>query len=204
MSPQRVKLYYTDDLSFKEKFMYLMNLLVINQSNDIFKSFFFLVIFSLQNISIYFTEPAGVLNYKNNIFDNFLFQIARIIRFKALLFYNRSYYNLAIYSISIYYIIFTILYIIMIYKTNRKTTYTQSLHFLNFFIKVNIYILSNIIIDFFTRMLCFNQIYNSNIPEIRCDQSNNLTTLIISLLSIIYSSITCIFIHYFYEDNFLL
>ena len=204
MSPQRVKLYYTDDLSFKEKFMYLMNLLVINQSNDIFKSFFFLVIFSLQNISIYFTEPAGVLNYKNNTFDNFLFQIARIIRFKALLFYNRSYYNLAIYSISIYYIIFTILYIIMIYKTNRKTTYTQSLHFLNFFIKVNIYILSNIIIDFFTRMLCFNQIYNSNIPEIRCDQSNNLTTLIISLLSIIYSSITCIFIHYFYEDNFLL
>ena len=160
MSPQRVKLYYTDDLSFKERFMYLMNLLVINQSNDIFESFFFLVIFSLQNISIYFSSPAGVLNFEHNTFDNFLYQFARIIRFKALLFYNRAYYNFAIYSISIYYIVFSILFIFLIYKTNRKTTYTSLLHFLNFFIKVNIYILSNIIIDFFTRMLCFNQTFN--------------------------------------------
>ena len=204
MSSQSLNLYHSDYLPFKERFIYLMNLLVINQSSDKFEIFCFLGIFSLQNISIYFTEPAGVLNYKHNIFDNFLFQIARIMRFKALLFYNRTYYNIAIYLLSAYYFLFTIFYFILIIKTNRKTTYTPSLHFLNFFIKVNIYILSNIIIDFFTRMLCFNQTFNSNIIEIRCDQSNNLKPLIICFSCSIYSSVTCIFIHYFYEDNFLL
>jgi len=203
MSSQSLNLYISDYLSFKERFIYLMHLLVLNQSSDRFEIFFFLGIFSLQNISIYFTDPAGVLN-KNNICDNFLFQIARIIRFKALLFYNRTYYNFAIYILACYYFLFTILYLVLIIKTNRKTTYTPLLHFLNFFIKVNIYILSNIIIDFFTRMLCFNQTYNSNIIEIKCDQSNNLKPLIICFSSSIYSSITCIFIHYFYEDNFLL
>ena len=189
MSSQDIKLYLSENLSFKQKFIHLMNLLVINQSYFDFQNYLFYIIFSIQNISIFFSENAGCLNHNKSTIDFILFKINEIIRIKSLFFKHRYYYNLSIYLFSIYYILFTIYYLILILKTTRKTVYTTSLQFLNFFIKVNIFVLANIILDFFTRMLCFDTTYNRNMKEIKCNQSNNIQPLFFSFCFTIYKTI---------------
>ena len=204
MSTKEIKLFLTENLSFKEKFFHLMNLLVINHSYHIFENYLFFMIFTFQNISVFITKSSGQSNYKNNFIDDFLTNFGNILRVKSLLFEHRKYYNLFIYFTSVYYLFFSIFFIFLIKKTSRKTTYTIHLQFLNFFIKVNIYVLNNIIIDFFTRMLCFGSTYNSHIPEIRCDQSNNFFPIFISCFTTIYSSILTLFIQLYYEENFFI
>ena len=204
MSSQDIKLYLSENLSFKQKFIHLMNLLVINQSYFDFQNYLFYIIFSIQNISIFFSENAGCLNHNKSTIDFILFKINEIIRIKSLFFKHRYYYNLSIYLFSIYYILFTIYYLILILKTTRKTVYTISLQFLNFFIKVNIFVLANIILDFFTRMLCFDTTYNRNIKEIKCNQSNNIKPLFFSFFFTIYSTILTLYIQLYYEENFFI
>ena len=114
MSSQDIKLYLSENLSFKEKFIHLMNLLVINQSYFDFQNYLFYIIFSIQNISIFFSENAGCLNHNKSTIDFILFKINEIIRIKSLFFKHRYYYNLSIYLFSIYYILFTIYYLILI------------------------------------------------------------------------------------------
>ena len=204
MSSHELRLFLSEKLSFKEKFFHLMNLLVINHSYHIFENYLFFMIFTCQNLSVFITKSTGQLNYKNSMIDNFLYNFGKILRLKSLLFSHRKYYNLFIYFTSFYYVFFTIFFIFLISKTTRKSTYTLNLQFLNFFIKVNIYVLNNITIDFFTRMLCFGSIYNQYIPEIKCDQSNNFFPVFISGFTTIYSSILTLFIQLFYEENFLI
>ena len=204
MSSQDIKLYLSENLSFKEKFIHLMNLLVINQSYFDFQNYLFYLIFSIQNISIFFTDSAGCLNPNESIFDYLLNKIGEIIRIKSLFYKHRNYYNLTIYLFSFYYIIFTVYYLILILTTTRKTVYTTSLQFLNFFIKVNIYVLANIILDFFTRMLCFNATYNRYIVEIKCNQSNNITPLFCSFFFNVYSTVLTLYIQLYYEENFFI
>jgi hypothetical protein len=204
MSSQDIKLYLSENLSFKEKFIHLMNLLVINQSYFDFQNYLFYIIFSIQNISIFFTDSSGCLNPNESIFDYLLNKIGEIIRIKSLFYKHRNYYNLTIYLFSFYYIIFTVYYLILILTTTRKTVYTTSLQFLNFFIKVNIYVLANIILDFFTRMLCFNDTYNRNIVEIKCNQSNNITPLFCSFFFNVYSTVLTLYIQLYYEENFFI
>ena len=50
-------------------------------------------------------------------------------------------------------------------------------------------------------MICFNKEYNYYIPEIKCNQSNNILPFIVSILTLFFSQFFMTFIHYFYEDN---
>ena len=203
-SSYELRLFLSEKLSFKEKFYRLMNLLVINHSYHILENYLFFMIFTCQNLSVFITKQSSKIDYENSIVDYYLYNFGKIIRVKSLLFSHRNYYNLFIYFTSIYYVFFSIFFIVLISKTSRKSTYTLNLKFLNFFIKVNIYVLNNIIIDFFTRMLCFGTIYNHYIPEIKCDQSNNFLPVFISGFTTIYSSFLTLFIQLFYEENFLI
>ena len=101
MSSQDIKLYLSENLSFKEKFIHLMNLLVINQSYFDFQNYLFYIIFSIQNISIFFTDSSGCLNPNESIFDYLLNKIGEIIRIKSLFYKHRNYYNLTIYLFSL-------------------------------------------------------------------------------------------------------
>ena len=134
MSTKEIKLFLTENLSFKEKFFHLMNLLVINHSYHIFENYLFFMIFTFQNISVFITKSSGQSNYKNNFIDDFLTNFGNILRVKSLLFEHRKYYNLFIYFTSFYYVFFTIFFIFLISKTTRKSTYTLNLQFLIFFI----------------------------------------------------------------------
>ena len=178
-----------------------MNLLVIHHSYNVFENYLFFLIYTAQNLSIFISKSASNLDYNNYSIDKILVTIGKILRVKSYLYNYRKYYNLFIYFLASYYIIFTIFFITLIYKTSRKTAYTLNLLFLNFLIKMNFYVLNNINIDFFTRMLCFGSSNNRYIQEIKCNQSNNYIPLIISGFSTVYSSFLTLFIQMYYEEN---
>ena len=200
MNKKELKLFLQKDNSLKTKFILLMSKLTINQS-DGFENLLFIFLSTLQNISIYFSKKVGVLDIDNNILDKILNGLERIIRFKSLVFNNHKYYSLSIYLLFSYYFFYFIFFIILLYNSNRKTTYNSFLKICNFLIKLNIYLFSNVSLDLFTHMICFNKEYNYYIPEIKCNQSNNILPFIISILTLFFSQFFMIFIHYFYEDN---
>ena len=200
MNKKELKLFLQNDNSLKAKFILLMSKLTINQS-DGFENMLFIFLSTLQNISIYFSKKVGVLDIDNNILDEILNGLERIIRFKSLVFNNHKYYSLSIYLLFSYYFFYFIFFIILLYNSNRKTTYNSFLKICNFLIKLNLFLFSNVSLDLFTHMICFNKEYNYYIPEIKCNQSNNILPFIISILTLFFSQFFMIFIHYFYEEN---
>ena len=200
MSTRDIKLFIDEEIDLKKQFILFMDLLINNQSNN-YENFIFLILFSIQNISIYFTEIIGVLKSKNSSFDKFLIHIEKIIRIKSLFFYHKQFYIIMIILLFIYYFIFTFIFIYLLLNTKRKTTYSIFYKIFNFMIKCSIYLLSNITLDFFTHLICLDNGTNNFLPEINCNQSNNMTIFIISLITTVFSQAFIIFIHLFYEDN---
>ena len=200
MNTRDIKLFIEDEIDLKKKFILFMDLLINNQSNN-YENFIFLILFSIQNISIYFSEIIGVLKSNNSTFDKILIHVEKIIRIKSLFFYHKNFYIIMILLLFIYYFFFTFLFIYLLYNTKRKTTYSIFYQILNFFIKCSIYLLPNITLDFFTHLICLDDETNVYIPEIKCNQSNNMFIFIISLITTLFSQTFIIFIHLFYEDN---
>ncbi len=200
MKIKNLELYMKDELNLQKKFIILMNKLINNQSNG-FENLFFIIISTIQNISIYFSEKVGVFDIENNISDKILNLIEKMTRFKSLFFSNKNYYIFSIYVLFLYYFFFFSFFMYSLLITSRKQNYDNLLNLLNFLIKLNLYFLSNISLDFFTHMICFKKDYNLYIKEIKCNQSNNIGPFIISILTLFFSQIFMFFIHFFYEDN---
>ena len=165
MNTRDIKLFIEDEIDLKKKFILFMDLLINNQSNN-YENFIFLILFSIQNISIYFSEIIGVLKSNNSTFDKILIHVEKIIRIKSLFFYHKNFYIIMILLLFIYYFFFTFLFIYLLYNTKRKTTYSIFYQILNFFIKCSIYLLPNITLDFFTHLICLDDETNDYIPEI--------------------------------------
>ncbi len=200
MNKKELKLFLQKDNSLKTKFILLMSKLTMNQSDD-FGNMLFIFLSTVQNISIYFSKKVGVFDIDNNISDKILNGVEKIIRFKSLVFNNHKYYSLSIYLLFTYYLFSFIFFILLLFNSNKKTTYNSFLKICNFLIKLNIYLLSNVSLDLFTHMICFTKEYNYYIPEIKCNQSYNILPFIISILTLFFSQFFMTFIHYFYEDN---
>ena len=192
MKIKELKLFMKEELNIQKRFIILMNKLINNQSNDS-ENLLFIIIFSIQNISIYFSEKVGVFDIDNNISDKILNLIEKFVRFKSLFFSNKYYYSLSIYILFIYYLFFFFFFIVSLLTSSRRKTYDN-------FLKI-FYYLSNISLDFFTHMICFNRDYNIYIKEIKCNQSNNIGPFIMSILTLFFSQIFMFFIHFFYEDH---
>ena len=200
MSTRDIKLFIEEEIDLKKQFILFMDLLINNQSNK-YENFIFLILFSIQNLSIYFTEIVGVLKSNNNSFDKILIQLEKIIRLKSLFFNHKKIYIIMIILLFIYYCIFTFLFIYLLLNIKRKTTYSIFYRIFNYLVKCSIYLLSNITLDFFTHLICLDNETNYYLPEIKCNQSNNMIFFIISLITTLFSQSFIIFIHLFYEDN---
>ncbi len=106
MSTFELKLFINEIVDIKEKFFILMHLLIQNQSISLFESLLFSFIFIMQQISIFFAEEVNVFDKENNVSDKILNYIYQIMRFKDLLFENKSYYYFAIICITLYLVFF--------------------------------------------------------------------------------------------------
>ncbi len=119
MKIKNLELYMKDELNLQKKFIILMNKLINNQSNG-FENLFFIIISTIQNISIYFSEKVGVFDIENNISDKILNLIEKMTRFKSLFFSNKNYYIFSIYVLFLYYFFFFSFFMFSLLITSRK------------------------------------------------------------------------------------
>ena len=174
MSSNELKLFIKEEICNKDKFFLLMNLLVQNQAMSNFESLAFFFIYSLQFISIFFSEEVHVLDIDNNISDSILNYIYQILRFKDLLFYKRENYEFTILIVTIYLCFFTLFFIHMLKQTTFNSTFNNNYFLLNHLIKINYYFLATVAFDFFTFLICIDREYNRYIKDLKCNPFDNL------------------------------
>ena len=198
-------LFYKDELSFKNKFFRLMNLLISKQSESRAESFLLLTIFYLQIISSFFSEQLGVFSSSNGKSDNILIFIGKVIRLKGLF---ENYYE---YIIMIKYAIFIIIlleifhFILSCFCISRKSYYSYNNMIINYYIKIFIYILYNIIYDICFSGFCLgNKEYNKNYNSIKCSSQKSISSFILILIFILINIFAYIFANIYYSDSFFL
>ena len=69
---KEIYLFSKDDISIKDRFYLLMNLLISNQTNSRLDSILFLGIFFLQIITGFFSDDIGVFNKQRSTSDKIL------------------------------------------------------------------------------------------------------------------------------------
>ena len=83
-------LFNKDELTYKNKFYRLMDLLISKQAESLGESYLLLTIFYLQILSSFFSDQIGVFKSSNGKSDQVLSYIEKIIRLKGLF---RNYYS---------------------------------------------------------------------------------------------------------------
>ena len=198
-------LYTSNDITFKQKFYYLMNILLSKQADTRLEAITYIIIFYLQVISTFFSENLGVFSEKNGKSDLILIYIKKIIRLKDLFYNYYSYY----FSLRIFFYILIpvciLHFIISCYYTTRNSFYSYNNMIINFYINCFIFILYNILLDFFLSGFCFGKDkLNENFLDISCNEHLNVLSIIVTLLYTILILVLYIFINIFYTDSFFL
>ena len=174
MSSNELKLFIREEICYKDKFYLLMNLLVQNQAMSNFESLLFYLIYSIQFISLFFSEEVDVLDINNNVSDEILNYIYRVIRIKDLFFNEVGYYDFSIICLTLYLFFFTLFFIYMLKKASFNATFNNNYLFLNYMIKINYYFLTSVAIDFFSFRICIDREYNRYIKDLKCNPFDNL------------------------------
>ena len=198
-------LYTTNTITFKQKFYYLMNLLISKQAETRLEALFYIIIFYLQILSSFFSEKLGVFSEKNGKSDLILIYIKKIIRVKDLF---SSYYNYFTVLRIIFYVLIPVCilhFLISCYFTKRTSFYSYNNMIINFYINCFLYILYNILCDIFLSGFCLGTgDYNENFENISCQKDLNVFSIIIKLLYTILILVLYIFINIYYTDSFYL
>ena len=198
-------LYTTNTITFKQKFYYLMNLLISKQAETRLEALFYIIIFYLQILSSFFSEKLGVFSKKNGKSDLILIYIKKIIRVKDLF---SSYYNYFTVLRIIFYVLIPVCilhFLISCYFTKRTSFYSYNNMIINFYINCFLYILYNILCDIFLSGFCLGTgDYNENFENISCQKDLNVFSIIIKLLYTILILVLYIFINIYYTDSFYL
>ena len=132
-------LYQTNAITFKQKFYFLMNILISKQADTRLEAIVYIIIFYLQILSSFFSENLGVFSKKNGKSDLILIYIKKIIRLKDLF---ENYYDYFKIVNIIFYIIIPICilhFIISCYYTNRSSFYSYNHMIINFYINCFIF-----------------------------------------------------------------
>ena len=204
MRRNEIKLFLNDKPSIKERFLILMNLLVNNQSESRLESIVFFIIFYFQTIAGFFSPQIGILDPDNNTSDKILVNIEKIIRFKEIVKDNKEGFEGFIYIWAIILFIVTINVIIVLFLTDRNSLYTTRYYCINVIIKISYYFCYNIILDFFSTLLCFGEGNNKVIKNYSCNIGDHISIFIISSISTIYCIFMVIFLQTYYIDSFYL
>jgi len=198
-------LFLKDDLTFKNKFYILMDLLISNQVETRFESFLFMGIFYLQIISTFFSGQIGIFNPQTSKSDKILNYIQKIIRIKDLLKNDYNIFIIIKMLLFIFGILIIIHFIISCTYITRNAFYSLNKSFINYYIKFFIYIAYNVIFDLCFSEFCFGSSdRNPNFTSVECSAKKNIFQIIISILFIIISLYLYIFISIYYNDSFYL
>ena len=204
MKKEEIKLFINDKISLKERFIIFMNLLVNNQSESRLESIVFFIIFYFQTIAGFFSPQIGILDPDNNTSDKILVNIEKIIRFKEIVKDSKEEFEGFIYVWAIYLIVVTINVLIVLFQTGKNSLYSTRYYFINIIIKISYYFCYNIILDFFSTLLCFGEGDNKFVKNYSCNIGDHISIFIISSISTIYCIFMVIFLQTYYLDSFYL
>ncbi len=204
MSSKEFTLFSRDQLSIRNKFYYLMDLLITNQNSSRSEALFFMIIFYTQMISGFYSEYLGILKPKDSTSDKILNYIEKIIRLKDLFNNKYSAFKKFMVIFLIITVFFTIHFIVRCFRMKRQTFYTFSEVILNFYIKFMIYIGFNIVLDCCFSSFCLKGKTNPYFKNVSCSIKDNLLTNIISIFLFILSIFFTVLIQFFYCDSMYL
>ena len=201
---KNILLYVKEELTFKDKFYTLMDLLISKQAESLGESIFLMIFFYLQILSSFFSDQIGIFNSKNGKSDIILNYIEKIIRLKGLF---RNYYSffLIIRLILFILIILIIIHFLLSCLFMRKTSYySYNCIIINYYIKIFIFVAYNIFCD-----ICFSSFcigldgYNPHFNNITCSSQKKEMVIIVLFFAVI-SLYLFIFINVYYIDLFYL
>ena len=198
-------LFNKDELTFRNKFFKLMDLLISKQAESRAEAFLLTTIFYLQILSTFFSNQVGVFDSSNGKSDTILNFIEKIVRIKDLF---ENYYNyLIILKIFIFIlIILSILHFLLTcFLMTQTSFYSYNKIVVNYYIKIFLYVLYNPIFDICFSSFCLGSADNNpNYNNVTCSSQKNLLTILFSLIYIVITLCIYIFINIYYNDSFYL
>ena len=202
---KEILLFQKEELSFKNKFFLLMDLLINNQVESRFEAFLLLGIFYIQIIFSFFTAQIEILDYKNSKSDKLLNYIHKLFRFKGL--FRNNYEKLTTFLIIFFFIFLLVAlhFIFCVSQVSKTSYYSINLKFINFYIKIFMYVLYNIIFDMGLSLLCFGQDdYNLNFNSIKCSDKKNPGIIFVAIIYVLLALVLYNLLSIFYNDSFFL
>ena len=201
---KELQLFLRDELTFKEKFYKLMDLLISEQNNVKVESLIFMGFSYLQTLSLFYAEQIKIFDPKNSKSDHILNIVEKIIRVKDLFRKNYTGQNILIYFLFLLTIVFILYFLILVEKTNNNSIYSINGKIMNYLIKIFLFMIYNINLDISFSSICFG--FTENNPNfdqiVKCRSNSNLFNIIISVILIIITFILHIFFQIFYSDLF--
>ena len=202
---KEIILFSKEELTFKDKFYNLMNLLINNQSSSMMETLLLISIFYLQIISSCFDKQIKVFNGDSSFVDMILNDLKILFRIRDLM--RDSYFNYLLLLIALFclIIIFSIHFLIICFSMTRKSIYNTNQKLINIYIKFFLYIFYNVILD-----LCFSSFcmgsdeQNPHFSDQTCSINDHILSFIISIILIIVSFSLYNFIQIYYSDPFYL
>ena len=191
--PSEINLYEKNQLTAKDKFYILMNLLVSNQSSTRMECALFFTILYIQYLSEFFSPSINVFNTSHSHFDNILYYFQKISRLKNLIDEhntNESLHLILTCLLLLYDILLTLILLFSIITIQKNSLYSSFKKVINYIIKSLLYIIYNINLDF-----CFSYLSYPN---------KRLYHIILCLITFIYTTLIKIFIQHFYSDTLYL
>ena len=200
-----IMLFNKDELTYKQKFYRLMDLLITKQAESLGESFLLLTIFYLQILSSFFSEQIGVFVSSNGKSDQILNYIEKIIRLKGL--FKNHYQYLIIINTALYILVIlaVIHFLLSIFTMSRTSFYSYNKMLINYYIKIFLYVAYNIICDDCFSSFCLGQSeFNPNFNNVKCSYQSNPFVIILLFIFVIFSLCIYIFINIYYSDSFYL
>ena len=189
---RELHLFIKENLTLKEKFYKLMDILISNQSDSRFEALLFMIINYLQILSIFYAEQVKVFNPIDSKSDSILYIIEKIVRLKDFFKRNYRYLEICEYFLFVLALLEITFFLVICLKSSHNSIYSFNKRLLNYFIKIFLYIEYNIILDLSFSNLCLG--FTENNPnfdeDIKCKSNNKILIKIISILFIIISFIT--------------
>ncbi len=195
-------LFQKDNLSFKEKFFVLIDLLLTNENPSRMECLTFLGISYFQLISGFFAFQIEVFKKDKSKSDKILYYFQKILRFRDLLLDKYSEFKICIITFFIVISLFTIYFLFVCIRIKKNSYYSYKEMFINYFIKCFNYIFINIIFDLVFSNFCFGEDEeNQYFSNVSCKLNDNLAIVSISILLLIITIILTFLIQFFYFDS---
>ena len=202
---KEIILFSKEELSFKYKFYYLMDLLITNQSSSRLEAIIMLSAFYFQIISSFYDQQLKIFDGNSSFIDSILNNIKKIIRVKDL--FKNSYSNFVTFQIFIFILIIICLihFLIICLTMTRKSIYSFNTILINLYLKLFLYIFYNVIFDLCFSNFCLGSDNNNpNFTNVSCSINDHILPFVISILLLIISFILYMHINIYYSDCFYL